>query len=211
MSSTVPQRKGEVTRAAILDAALKLAGSAGIDALTIGVLAQLTGMSKSGVFAHFGSREELQIAVVNEYQHRFQQAVFEAAMQEPRGLPRLQALLDNWITLSTHEISQGCIFMSGAFEYDDRPGPVRDALVSAYGSWRGALERACSQAIEHGHIRAETDAEQLIFELTGLVLVLHHDARFLREPHALERVRRGMRRLIDACSTPLAANLETHR
>ena len=193
---TSRQRKGDVTRAAILDAALRLAGGSGIDALTIGVLAQLTNMSKSGVFAHFGSREDLQIAVVQEYHQRFQQQVFEAAMAQPRGLARLQALIDNWIRLATHEIAQGCIYMSGAFEYDDRPGPVRDALVQSLTTWRSALVRACRQAMEQGQMQDDTDAEQLVFELMGLMLALHHDARFLKRADALERARRGMIRLI---------------
>ncbi len=204
-SNPTRPRKGDATRAAILDAALRLAGSSGIDALTIGVLATLTGMSKSGVFAHFGSREDLQIAVVHEYHRRFQLTVFEAAMQQPRGLARLQALIDNWMTLSTHEITQGCIYMSGAFEYDDRPGPVRDALVQSLSTWRMALVRACCQAVENGQMSQQTDAEQLVFELMGLMLALHHDARFLKRPEASERAARGMARLIDQYRLPIAA------
>nr|MBF0684321.1 TetR/AcrR family transcriptional regulator [Pseudomonas sp.] len=199
------QRKGDATRAAILDAALRLAGGSGIDALTIGVLAQLTNMSKSGVFAHFGSREDLQLAVVQEYHQRFQHQVFEAAMSQPRGLARLQALIDNWIRLATHEIAQGCIYMSGAFEYDDRPGPVRDALVQSLTTWRSALVRACQQAMEQGEMQDDTDAEQLVFELMGLMLALHHDARFLKRADALERASRGMSRLITQYRVPQAA------
>lgn len=197
-------RKGDATRAVILDAALRLAGTSGIDALTIGVLAQLTSMSKSGVFAHFGSREDLQIAVVQEYHQRFQRDVFEPAMAQPRGLARLQALIDNWMRLATHEIAQGCIYMSGAFEYDDRPGPVRDALAQSLTTWRHALVRACRQAIEQDQMRSDIDAEQLVFELMGLMLALHHDARFLKRPDALERASHGMSRLIDRYRMPLA-------
>jgi len=204
-SVSVRLRKGELTRAAILDAALRLAGRAGIDALTIGVLAELTHMSKSGVFAHFGSREELQIAVVKAYHERFQREVFDAAMRRPRGLARLQALLENWIELATREIEHGCLYMSGAFEYDDRPGPVRDALVDSVTAWRAALVRACQQAVDCGQMRADTDAEQLVFELMGVMLALHHDARLLRRPQALAHARRGVARLIAQCRTEPAA------
>lgn len=199
------QRKGELTRALILDAALGLAGKAGIDALTIGGLAELAHMSKSGVFAHFGSREDLQVAVVEEYHRRFQHDVFDAAMREPRGLPRLRSLFANWIRLATHEISHGCIYMSGAFEYDDRPGPVRDALVASITTWRQALVRACQQAIEMGDVKADTDAEQLVFELFGLILALHHDARLLRRPDAIARTESAAHRLLSACSTQALA------
>lgn len=202
------QRKGELTRALILDAALGLAGKAGIDALTIGVLAELTQMSKSGVFAHFGSREDLQVAVVEEYHHRFQREVFDAAMREPRGLPRLRALFTNWVRVATHEISHGCIYMSGAFEYDDRPGPVRDALVASITTWREALVRACRQAMEAGDVRADTDAEQLVFELFGLILALHHDARLLRRPDALVRTQSAAQRLLSTYGTVAVPPLE---
>lgn len=202
------QRKGEVTRALILDAALGLAGKAGIDALTIGALAELTHMSKSGVFAHFGSREDLQVAVVEEYHRRFQHEVFAAAMREPRGLPRLRALFTNWIRVATHEISHGCIYMSGAFEYDDRPGPVRDALVASITTWRQALVRACRQAMETGEVKADTDAEQLIFELFGLILALHHDARLLRRSDALARTEKAAQRLLSACGAQAVPPLE---
>ncbi|GAA5236056.1 TetR/AcrR family transcriptional regulator [Verticiella sediminum] len=196
-------RKGEHTRVIILDHALRLAGAGGIDALTIGTLAESASMSKSGVFAHFGSREDLQIAVVQEYHQRFQQRVFEAAMREPRGLPRVQALFDGWIAQATDEIEQGCIYLGGAFEYDDRPGPVRDALAASITVWRGALVRACAQAVACGHMRTDTDTEQLVFELMGLILALHMHARFLKHADALARTRQGVaHRLAQTLATP---------
>lgn len=198
----VRARKGEATRAAILDTALRLAGAAGIDALTIGTLAEEAGMSKSGVFAHFGSREELQVAVVREYHQRFHRDVFEPAMALPRGLPRLRSLFERWIGVVTQEITHGCIYISGAFEYDGRPGAVRDALMASVTDWRGALERACRQAIEAGHMREDTDPEQLVFELMGLVLAVHFDARFLQRPDALSRTVRGVGRLLDEWQHP---------
>src|SRR5437868_13227154 len=186
--SRAPQ-KGQQTRAAIVDAALALASQIGLEGLSIGALAEVTGMSKSGVFAHFGSREELQISVVREYHAKFEDEVFRPSMSAPRGLPRLRALFDRWVRRVSVEIDSGCIYISGAVEFDDRPGPVRDALVAMVQTWQRALERAIRIAIEEGHLRADTDAQQVLFEVHGLILALHHDARFLRHPGAIERAR----------------------
>jgi AcrR family transcriptional regulator len=119
--------KGQQTKATIVEAALNLATHIGLEGLSIGALAELTGMSKSGVFAHFGSREELQISVVHEYHDRFEQEVFFPALQAPRGVARLRALFANWMKRTSIELDSGCIYISGAVEFDDRTGPVRDA------------------------------------------------------------------------------------
>src|ERR1700754_2019977 len=137
-----PLMKGRQTRATILDAALALASHMALEGLSIGALAEVTQMSKSGVFAHFGSREELQISVVREYHARFEEEVFMPALVQPRGLPRLQALFARWLRRVSAEIDSGCLYISGAVEFDDRPGPVRDALVSMVQAWQHALERA---------------------------------------------------------------------
>jgi AcrR family transcriptional regulator len=188
--------KGQQTRAAILDAALNLASHMGLEGLSIGALAEVMQMSKSGVFAHFGSREELQISVVREYHQRFEEEVFYPAIDEPRGLPRLEALFENWVRRVAVEVDSGCIYISGAVEFDDRPGPVRDSLALMVRTWHAALERAIRLAIEQSHLRSDTDAAQLLFEIHGLILALHHDARFLRHPGTLDRARRGFARLI---------------
>jgi AcrR family transcriptional regulator len=190
-------QKGQQTRAAILDAALGLASHMGIEGLSIGALAEVMQMSKSGVFAHFGSREELQISVIREYHARFEEEVFFPSMGEQRGLPRLAALYERWVRRVSVEIDSGCIYISGAVEFDDRPGPVRDALASMVRTWHGALQRAITQAVEAGHLRADTDAEQMLFELHGLILALHHDARFLRNPGTLDRARAGFARVVE--------------
>ena len=189
-------QKGQQTKAAIVDAALVLATQIGLEGLSIGALAEVTQMSKSGVFAHFGSREELQISVIREYHRRFEEEVFYPAMQEPRGLPRLRALFRNWMNRTSIEIDSGCLYISGAVEFDDRPGPVRDALVMMVQTWRHALERAIRAAVGEGHLRADTDVGQLLFEIHGLILALHHDARFLRHAGAKERARAGFERLL---------------
>lgn len=191
-----PAHKGQQTRAAILDAALGLASHVGLEGLSIGALAEVTQMSKSGVFAHFGSREELQISVVREYHERFEDEVFRPALREPRGLPRLRALFARWVKRVSVELDSGCIYISGAVEFDDRPGPVRDALVSMVRSWHAALERAIRIAIEEGHLKRDTDPMQMLFEIHGLILALHHDARFLRLPGAMDRVQRAFEHLL---------------
>lgn len=191
-----PLRKGQQTRVSILDAALAMASRDGLEGLTIGTLADRMGMSKSGVFAHFGSREDLQIAVLKQYHHQFEQDVFFPSMGEPRGLPRLQSLFTRWVERVGREIASGCIYISGAVEYDDRPGPIRDQLVDMVGTWQRSLLRATEQAIAEGHLKPDTDAAQLVFEMYGLVLALHHDARFIRSPGSVDRAHAGFARLI---------------
>jgi AcrR family transcriptional regulator len=197
-------QKGQQTRAAILEAALGLASQMGLEGLSIGALAEVTKMSKSGVFAHFGSREELQIAVIREYHARFEEEVFFPAIREPRGLPRLRALFERWVRRVSVELEAGCIYISGAVEFDDRPGPVRDALADMVRTWHAALERAIRGAIDAGHLRADTDAMQMLFEIHGLILALHHDWRFLRNPGVLDRARAGFERVV-AFYTPGSA------
>ncbi|MDO5086905.1 MAG: helix-turn-helix domain-containing protein [Comamonadaceae bacterium] len=183
--------KGQQTKAAIVDAALRMAAQVGLEGLSIGALAEAMGMSKSGVFAHFGSREELQISVVRAYFARFEAEVFTPAMAEPRGLPRLRALFERWMRYTSAELDSGCIFISGAVEFDDRPGPVRDALCAAVSTWLQAMERAAAQAREAGHLAADADARQITFEIHALILALHYDARFLRRSGSTARAVRG--------------------
>jgi AcrR family transcriptional regulator len=194
--------KGQQTKAAIVDAALGLASQIGLEGLSIGALAEITGMSKSGVFAHFGSREELQITVVREYHDRFERVVFYPAMQAMRGIPRLQAMFDNWMEQTSTEIDSGCIYISGAVEFDDRSGPVRDALASSVTSWQAAVHRAVEQAQEEGHLSGEVDPLQVAFEIHGLILALHYEARFLKVPGAAERARQGFARILERYRLP---------
>jgi AcrR family transcriptional regulator len=135
-----------MTRAAILDVALELASRDGLEGLTIGLLADRMNMSKSGVFAHFGSREDLQMEVLKLYHHRFEQEVFFPSIKETRGLPRLEAMFARWLKRVSVEIASGCIYISGAVEYDDRPGPIREALVAMVRAWQEALLRGVQQA-----------------------------------------------------------------
>ena len=183
--------KGQQTKTAIVDAALQMAAQVGLEGLSIGALAEAMQMSKSGVFAHFGSREELQISVVREYYARFESEVFHSALTLQRGLPRVRAMFENWMRYTSAELDSGCIFISGAVEFDDRPGPVRDALIEAVMAWQEAMERAVAKARDEGHLVADADERQITFEIHALILALHYEARFLRRPGSMERALRG--------------------
>ena len=194
--------KGQQTKAAIVDAALSLATQVGLEGLSIGALAEVTQMSKSGVFAHFGSREELQISVVREYFARFEEEVFYPALNEPRGLPRVRALFGNWMKRVAVEIQSCCIFISGAVEFDDRPGPVRDALSNSVKTWLQAMYRAVVQAKEEGHLLADADEHQMAFEIHGLILALHYEARFLNNPGSITRANTGFDHILARYGEP---------
>ncbi len=189
-------QKGQQTKAAIVDAALGLATQIGLEGLSIGALAEVTQMSKSGVFAHFGSREELQISVIREYHTRFEDEVFYPAMSGERGLPRLRAMFANWMKRTSVEIDSGCIYISGAVEFDDRAGPVRDALASSVMTWHAAMRRAIVNCKEEGHLHADVDAEQMLFEIHGLILALHYEARFLKNPGSIDRAKAGFNNIL---------------
>ncbi len=197
--------KGLQTKAAIVDAALGLATQIGLEGLSIGALAEVMHMSKSGVFAHFGSREELQISVVREYHVRFEDEVFYPALREPRGLPRLRALFANWMRRTSAEIDSGCLYIGGAVEFDDRPGPVRDELASSVKTWLAAMYRAVVQAREQGHLRADADAQQMAFEIHGLILALHYEARFLKTPGSIARANTGFDHILARYGSAAAA------
>jgi AcrR family transcriptional regulator len=198
-------QKGQQTKAAIVDAALGLATQIGLEGLSIGALAEVTQMSKSGVFAHFGSREELQISVIREYHRRFEEEVFYPAMRDVRGLPRLRALFAHWMKRTSVEIDSGCIYISGAVEFDDRPGPVRDALASSVMTWHAAMKRAIESAKAEGHLDAGVDEEQMLFEIHGLILALHYEARFLKDSGAIARANRGFENILRQCGAGAAS------
>ena len=188
--------KGQQTKTAIVDAALGLATQSGLEGLSIGAVAEVAHMSKSGVFAHFGSREELQLSVVREYHTRFESEVFFPILEVERGLPRLRQLFANWTKRTSAEIDSGCLYISGAAEFDDRPGPVRDALASSVKTWLAAVHRTVVQARDAGHLSAEMDAEQMVFELHGLILALQYEARFLRSSKSLSRTAKGFENIL---------------
>jgi AcrR family transcriptional regulator len=190
-------QKAELTRAAIVGAALDLAAAEGLESITLQAVADRIGLSKSGVFSRVGSRETLQKAVVEEFGRRFIDDVFVPAMQQPKGLPRLETVVQRWIVRTRDvEARTGCIFSAGAFELDDREGPLRDLLHSEILRWRSALRRTVLQAVEAGHLQPDTDAEQLVSEIYSLALGMVHDARFLRDARAAERAQATWKRLL---------------
>ena len=189
-------QKSELTRAAIVGAALDLAAAEGLESITLQAVADRIGLSKSGVFSRVGSREALQIAVVEEFGRRFIADVFVPAMQQPKGLPRLNEIVRRWIIRTRDvEARSGCIFTAGAFELDDRNGPLRDFLLGEVTRWRAALRRTVLQAIEAGDLRPDTEPEQLVGEIYSLAMGLLHDIRFLRDPRAADRAQLSWQRL----------------
>lgn len=197
--------KGLQTKAHIVDVALQLAMHNGLESLSIGGLAEATQMSKSGVFAHFGSREELQVSVIREYHHRFEQEVFYPALQAERGLPRLRALFDHWMKRTTIELDSGCIYISGAIEFHDNIGPVRNALVESVSIWHAAMRRTINQCKELDDLRPDADENQILSEIHALILVLHYEARFLRSPGAMQRALTGFDNILWRYGAPASA------
>ncbi len=190
-------QKAELTRAAIVGAALDLAAAEGLEAISLQVVADRIGLSKSGVFSRVGSREALQKAVIDEFGHRFLAEVFVPSMQQPKGLPRLNEIVRRWIIRTRDvEAHTGCLYTAGAFELDDRAGELRDHLFNEVTRWRAALRRTVLQAVDAGHFRPDTDAEQVVGELSSLIMGMLHDARFLRDPRAADRTQASWDRLV---------------
>lgn len=194
--------KGEDTRAKILEAALVQASEGGFESLTIGTLAARTGLSKSGLFAHFGSREELQIAALDAAANRFIETVFVPALKAERGLPRVREIFERWLHWTDDSgLTYGCPLHAAALEFDDRPGPVRDHLVARFQSLQQNLERAFGLAVATGELAPDCDVAQLTFEALGIVFAYYHAARLMRQPDAASRARNALERLI-ASATP---------
>lgn len=173
------RRQGETTRAAILIEALRLASEVGFEGLTIGVLASKVGMSKSGLYAHFDSKEALQCAALDYAADSFKAVVVSPAFSQPRGLARLDTLLTRWIHWERDELPGGCPFIVAAAEFDDRPGPTRDLLVSYINQMVDAIARSATYAIEVGDFREDLDTRQYAYEFWGTVLAYQQFERLL--------------------------------
>jgi AcrR family transcriptional regulator len=196
--------KGTATRTAILEAALTQASARGFESLTIGSLAERAGLSKSGLYAHFGSREDLQIAAIEAAAARFTETVFLPALKAKRGLPRIRALFEHWLDWTARSgLAHGCPMQAAAIEFDDRPGPVRDAVVEHFARLERELGRAVEMAIGERHFRRDVDVGQFVFEMLGITLSYNHGARLFDAPQAKARARAAFDRII-ASAAPAA-------
>jgi AcrR family transcriptional regulator len=191
--------KGPATRGRIVEAALRVASVEGIEGISLGRVAADVGMSKSGLFAHFESKEELQVDVLQAAVEKFAEVVVRPAFAAPRGEPRLRALLERWLEWERNEsLPGGCIFQHAAMELDDHPGPARDALVASQRQWLATMARAVEIAKQEGHFRPDVDAEQFAFQIYGLVLGYHNMKRLMRDPDAGTRIHRAFDSVIAA-------------
>ncbi len=185
--------KGERTRQSILDRAVDLASLEGLQGLTIGRLAEELGMSKSGLFAHFGSKEELQIATIEAASQRYITEIFTEALRQPRGYPRLQAICDSWLSYIRRSVFPGgCFFAAASFEFDSRPGPVRDRVRQMMDDWMHALERSIRMAKDEGHLKDDVDPAQLAFELNSLFFGANFAFYLRDDQQAIERAERAV-------------------
>jgi AcrR family transcriptional regulator len=187
--------KGAETRTTILDESLQLASRIGFEALTIGQLADQTGMSKSGLFAHFRSKEQLQLQTLEHSREWFVDVVIRPALKAPRGEPRVRALFEHWLQWED-VLEGGCIYVTGSAEYDDRPGPMRDALVRNQRDWLDSVATMVRTAIDEGDFAADTDPGQFAFEFNGLTLAYHHASRLLGDELALDHTRAAFEALV---------------
>jgi AcrR family transcriptional regulator len=190
-------RKGEATRTAILERGVRLATQTGLEGLTIGRLATELGLSKSGLFAHFRSKEALQIQVLDASAERFVHEVVRPALREPRGERRLRAIFERWLAWTqTNSGPGGCLFVAAAAELDDRPGAVRDRLVALQRGWLEILATVYRTGVEEQQFRRDVDADQFAYDLYSVMLGFHHAARLLRDPKADARANAAFERLI---------------
>ena len=192
---------GERSRSAILDQAAQLATVEGIEGLSIARLADAVGMSKSGLFAHFGSKEELQLATVDAARALFAERVTDAAVDAPTALKRLRRLIEAYLGyLESETFAGGCFFASALAEVDMRPGPVRDRLVEFRDEWLGRLEAAIREAQAEGAISPDEDPSQLVFELEAALFLANAQFIVARSPEPIERARRAIDRRLAAAA-----------
>ncbi len=190
--------KGQATKDTILDEAVGIASRVGFNGLTIGQLAETTGMSKSGLFAHFRSKEALQLETLERGRERFTDLVIRPTLRAPRGIDRVRTLVESWLVWETEALQGGCVFVAGSVEYDDQPGPMRDALVRNQRDWAEFIATVAGTAVSEGDFRADLDLEQFAFALQGLMYAYHHSARLLRDPRALDLTRASFAQLLAA-------------
>jgi AcrR family transcriptional regulator len=191
--------KGNTTRARIVETALRAASVDGLEGISLGKVAGDIGMSKSGLFAHFDSKEALQVDVIEAAAEKFAAVVVVPALSAPRGEPRLRALFEHWLKWEQNEsLPGGCVFMHAVAELDDRPGPVRDALVRQQTMWLDTLAKAVRLTIDAGHFRPDVDPSLFAFQLYGIVVAYYHASRLFRDPAAKEHAERAFDAVVAA-------------
>jgi AcrR family transcriptional regulator len=196
-STVTPATKGEETRALILAAAVEQASASGFESLTIGSLAERTGLSKSGLFAHFGSKLDLQIAALDEAARQFTETVFLPALKAPRGLKRLRALFENWLAWPLHaKLPGGCPVDAATREYHHRPGAMRDAALERQRHVEREVRRTVELAVQTGELAKDTDTAQFVFELFGIILVFYRAELVHGRDEARRHARVALERLI---------------
>jgi AcrR family transcriptional regulator len=203
--TTASVRKGELTRQAILEHAARMASRVGLEGLTIGALADELQLSKSGLFAHFKSKEALQLQVLEFGIGRFVETVVKPALATARGEKRVRALFERWMDWPRSSGLAGCMFVALATELDDQPGPVRERLVQSQKDWLEVVANCVRTGIAEGHFREDLDTAQFAHELYGIMLANHHAVRLLRDRGAGERTRRAFERLLANARVPKAA------
>jgi AcrR family transcriptional regulator len=185
------------TRERILDQGLALMSQSGLEGVTLGVLADQVGMSKSGLFAHFRSKEEVQIRLLEHTAEVGVAHIIAPSMKEPEGLPRLKALVRNWLGWAARAgLPGGCPVAAGMFEFDDVEGPVRNKILEMEAEWRGLLTKTVTESIALGHLRSDLDVAQFVWELCGIYLSHHAAQRFLKSPDADRRARTAFEALL---------------
>lgn len=189
--------KGEETRDRIVERAFRLASRDGLSGLSIGKLATELGLSKSGLFAHFGSKEGLELEVLKATAERFTEQVMKPAFTAPRGVARLRKLFKGWLAWNNDPAQPGgCVILAAAAELDDTEGPQRDLVAGLQASLLAALAKAARLAVEVGELRRDLDPEQFAFEMLGVVMAYHHTRRLLRDPKAEARAKQAFERLL---------------
>lgn len=189
--------KGEATKQNILDRAVALASALGLDGLSIGRLAEEMKLSKSGLFAHFKSKEKLQMQVLDLAGFHFAAKVVKPSVQKPRGEQRINALFENWLKWGKASQPGGCIFMAAAFELDDQPGPVRDHLVALQKEWVDVIAKVAEHAVEAKYFHKDLDPRQFAFDFYAIGLSFHYFSRLLEDRQAEKRARQSFESLRD--------------
>ena len=197
--------KGTETRQAVLDEAARVASRVGLSGLTIGSLAASTQLSKSGLFAHFQSKESLQLQLLEHTRARFVEQVVRPALAAPRGEPRVRELFRRWLAWDADALPGGCLFIVASAEFDAQPGPVHDRLAQDQRDWLDTIAQVFRTGIAEGHFRPDADPEQFAFDLQGTILAYHHASRLLGDPDAAARATRAFEALLAAAQGPPAS------